>query len=91
MIDAQAELIAKHEEDDRKEAEFIASLQASEGKWREAAESRKAETEELRRALRAKELQVDAMKWAGIKDQARAGVVGAILWEVLRSAVLRKR
>ena len=91
VIDAQAALIAKHEEDDRKEAELIASLEKSEAKWREAAETRGQETEDLRRALRAKEIRVDAMKWAGIKDQARAGIAGAILWEVLRSSVLRKR
>ena len=91
VVDKQAALIAKQEEEGKKQDDLIESLKASEAKFREAAEVRAQETEELRRALRAKELQVDAMKWAGIKDQARAGVVGAILWEVLRSAVLRKR
>ena len=90
-VDAQAALIAKHEEDDRKEAEFIASLQRSEGKWREAAEARTAETEELRRALRAKGIQIDAMKWAGIKTQARTAVISALAWELLRGVVMKKR
>ena len=90
-VDAQAALIAKHEEDDRKEAEFIASLQISEGKWREAAEARTAETEELRRALRAKEIQIDAMKWANVKTQARTAVISAALWEVARGFILKKR
>ena len=90
-VDAQAALIAKHEEDDRKEAEFIASLERSEAKWRESAEARTAETDELRRALRAKEIQIDAMKWSNVKTQARTAVISAFLWEVTRGFILKKR
>ena len=90
VVDAQAALIAKHEEDDKKEAEFIASLERSEAKWREAAEAGAAESEALRRALREKEIQIDAMKWSNVKAQARAGVAGALLWELARTFLLKR-
>lgn len=90
-VDAQAALIAKHEEDDRKEAEFIASLQRSEAKWKEAALAREKETEELRRALRAKDIQLDAMKWSNLKSNARAGIISVAAWEIAKALLLRRK
>ena len=90
-IDRQAELIAKHEEDDRKEAEFIESLKRSEAKWKEAALAGEKETEELRRALRAKDIQLDAMKWSNLKSNARAGIISVAAWEIAKALLLRRK
>ena len=55
---ADAELIAKHEEDDKKTQEFIASLQRSEESWKTAMTEQKTRGDDLERALAAKDLQI---------------------------------
>jgi hypothetical protein len=78
VIDAQAALILKHEEDDAKSESLIASLRRSEASWKTSSEEQQARGDDLRTALRQKELQITAMKSAQLGMKIRYFTYGAI-------------
>lgn len=89
VVDAQAALIAKHVEDDQKEAEFIASLERSEAAWKASSAEWKARGDDLERALRSKEIQVDALQSSVRSAEWKGGVKGVVIGALIAFVVKR--
>ena len=80
VVDAQAALIAKHEEDDVKSEALLASMEKITAEYKTALAARSDESTALRRALAEKDLQIKAIEHGRFRERIRdvSGTAGVV-------------